>query len=401
MTSIKIKFRPSSTAGKEGTIFYQLTHDSKVRQLQPGYRIHPYEWDARRSMPLTETSAKASADHLRLLNKNIRCDIVRLNRMIRRLDDTGLPYSTDDLVAEYRRYTARYSLFNFMEIIIGTLKQHERIRTAETYRATLNSFRRYRNNQDLMLDALSSDILEDYEACLRKRGNTPNTTSFYMRILRAVYNRAVEEEAMENLNPFRHVYTGVDKTMKRAVPMDVVKKIKDLALSDSPKEDFARDMFMMSFYLRGMSLIDMAFLRQSDLHNRRIIYRRRKTGQLLEIEWRDEMQRILDKYPENPTGYLLPIIRKSDINQRRAYRNAGSVINSQLKKVASRADAPTALTLYYARHSWASAAKNMGIPVGVISEAMGHDSESTTRIYLASLDSSIVDKANSIILSSL
>lgn len=400
MTSIKIKFRPSSATGKEGTIFYQLTHDSKVRNLQAGYRIFRNEWDARRSMPLPGDASTRTA-HLHLLNRNIRCDIVRLNRMIRRLDEAGLPYSTDDLVAEYLRYTARYSIFNFMEILIDSLKQHDRIRTAETYRATLNSFRRYRKDQDLVLDTLTPDILEDYEACLRKRGNTPNTTSFYMRILRAVYNRAVEEEAMENQNPFRHVYTGVDKTVKRAVPLDIVKRIKDLDLSDSPKEDFARDMFMMSFYLRGMSLIDMAFLRQTDLHNRRVIYRRRKTGQLLEIEWRDEMQRILDKYPENPTGYLLPIIRKPDINQRRAYRNAGSLINSQLKKVASRAEASTALTLYYARHSWASAAKNMGIPVGVISEAMGHDSESTTRIYLASLDSSIVDKANSIILSSL
>lgn len=400
MTSIKIKFRPSSAAGKEGTIFYQLTHDSKVRNLQAGYRIFRNEWDARRSMPIPG-DASAHTAHLRLLSRNIRCDIARLNRLTRRLDDAGVPYSTDDLVAEYLRYTARYSIFNFMETLIESLKQHDRLRTAETYRATLNSFRRYRKDQDLILDTLTADILEDYEACLRKRGNTPNTTSFYMRILRAVYNRAVEEEAMENQNPFRHVYTGVDKTVKRAVPLDIVKRIKDLDLSDSPKEDFARDMFMMSFYLRGMSLIDMAFLRQSDLHNRRIVYRRRKTGQLLEIEWRDEMQRILDKYPENPTGYLLPIIRKPDINQRRAYRNAGSLINSQLKKVASRAEAPTALTLYYARHSWASAAKNMGIPVGVISEAMGHDSESTTRIYLASLDSSIVDKANSIILSSL
>ena len=59
------------------------------------------------------------------------------------------------------------------------------------------------------------------------------------------------------------------------------------------------------------------------------------------------------------------------------------------------------LTMYVARHSWASAAKAKGIPVSVISEGMGHDSESTTQIYLASLDTSIVDSANSIILNSL
>lgn len=400
MTSIKIKFRPVQAKGKEGTLFYQLSHENSIRRIPAGYRIFRREWDERHSMAVPAASPER-AELLKSLNRNIRTDIMRLNRMIRRLEESGLPYSTDDVVTEYHAYTSRYSLFNFMERLIETMKQHERLRTAETYRATLNSFSRYRNNKDIMLDCLSAEILEDYEASLRKRGNTPNTTSFYMRILRAVYNRAVEEEAMDNQNPFRHVYTGVDKTVKRALPMEVVKRIKDLDLSGCPKEDYARDMFMMSFYMRGMSLIDMAFLRQTDLRDHRILYRRRKTGQTLEIEWRDEMQHILDKYPANPSGYLLPIIRKSDINQHRAYRNAGSIINSQLKKVATKAMAPATLTLYYARHSWASAARNMGIPLAVISEAMGHDSESTTRIYLASLDSSLVDKANSLILSSL
>lgn len=59
------------------------------------------------------------------------------------------------------------------------------------------------------------------------------------------------------------------------------------------------------------------------------------------------------------------------------------------------------LTMYVARHSWASAAKSKGIPLSVISEGMGHDSEATTQIYLASLDTAIVDKANSLIISSL
>ena len=62
---------------------------------------------------------------------------------------------------------------------------------------------------------------------------------------------------------------------------------------------------------------------------------------------------------------------------------------------------PIPLTLYVARHSWASVAKAQGVPVSVISEGLGHDSEATTQIYLASLDSSVVDKANSMILKSL
>lgn len=226
----------------------------------------------------------------------------------------------------------------------------------------------------------------------------PNTISFYTRILRAVYNRAVEDNIIENRNPFRHVYTGVDKTVKRALPLAVIKKIKSLDLAESPALDYARDMFLMSFYLRGMSFIDMAFLKKSDLKNGYVTYRRRKTGQQLIIEWTKEMQLILNKYPENKSDYLFPVIRDPKTNERNTYRNAGYNINHSLKRIAEMVGVTIPLTLYVARHSWASAAKAKGIPLSVISEGMGHDSEATTQIYLASIDTSIIDKANGLIL---
>ena len=120
------------------------------------------------------------------------------------------------------------------------------------------------------------------------------------RILRAVYHRAVEDDIIENRNPFRHVYTGVDKSIKRALPLPTIKKIKALDLSLSPPLDYARDMFLMSFYLRGMSFIDTTYLKKTDLKNGSIVYRRRKTGQQLTIAWAPEMQAILDKYPDKP-----------------------------------------------------------------------------------------------------
>ena len=243
--------------------------------------------------------------------------------------------------------------------------------------------------------------MEAYEAWHRQRGIAPNTISFYTRILRAVYNRAVEQEIIENKNPFKHVYTGVDKTVKRALPLSNIKKIKLLDLSLTPALDFARDMFLMSFYLRGMSFVDMAYLKKTDLKNGYVTYRRRKTGQQLTIKWTKEMQFILDKYPKSKSDFLLPIIKSSEINVRCAYRNVGYNINYNLKKVAKIVGINIPLTLYVARHSWASAAKAKGVPINVISEGMGHDSEATTKIYLDSLDISVVDKANSLIIKSL
>ena len=400
MTSIKVKFRPSIDGSSEGSIFYQIIHERTIRQLNSAYKVLPSEWDERRETAITDYDS-ARMTLIMAIRDNIRSDIDRFAKIVRKLKNTGLAFTADDVVNEFVRHGNEYSMFNYMENIIINLKIAGRIRTSETYRATLNSFKKFRCSKDIMLDRLSTEIMENYEAWLKNRGIALNTISFYTRILRAVYNRAVENEIIENRQPFRHVYTGLEKTVKRALPLSIIKKIKTLDLSSSQALDFARDIFLLSFYLRGMSFIDMSFLKKSDLKNGHITYRRRKTGQQLIIEWTTEMQTILDKYPENKSIYLLPIIRNAGANERCAYRNTGYNINHNLKRIADMVGITIPLTLYVARHSWASAAKAKGIPVSVISEGMGHNSETTTKIYLASLDTSVVDKANSLILKSL
>lgn len=400
MASIKVKFRPSTVTDREGTIYYQVIHERKVRQLLTNYHVFPSEWDEKRSMVTTLQKSERKSFILSI-RERIRWDVERLVKIDRKLDSNGLAYTADDVIDEFNRYSHEYSLFNFMEGIIAKLKQNGKVRTAETYKATLNSFKKFRQDEDIMLDCLNSEVMEAYEAWHHNRGVTPNTISFYTRILRAVYNRAVEDDVIENRSPFRHVYTGVDKTVKRALPLDVIKKIKGMDLSLNAALDFARDMFMMSFYLRGMSFIDMAYLKKSDLKDGYVTYRRRKTGQQLTIEWTSDMQLVLDKYPENESEYLLPIIKTTGINERCSYRNVGYNINRSLKQITKMLSLNFRLTMYVAFHSWASAAKAKGVPLSVISEGMGHDSETTTQIYLASLDTSVVDRANAMILKSL
>lgn len=381
MTSIKVKFRPSADAEREGAIYYQIIHDRKVRQCSTPYRAFPKEWQTR-------------------FREETRRDVERLTRIVRRMESRGTVLSADDIVEEFKLYRSRYSLFRFMESVIMNLKECGKIRTAETYTTTLQSFSRFRRGRDLMLDEITPDLIQAYEAYLRARGAVPNTTSFYMRILRAVYNRAVESEAIEQRNPFRHVYTGTERTVKRAIPIAAISRIKNLELPRGSKMDFARDMFMLSFYLRGMSFVDMAFLRKKDRADNHVTYRRRKTGQRLDIAWTKEMQSIVEKYPPNPTQYLLPILTNPLSDERIAYRNRASCINRQLKTIARMTNLKIPLTLYCARHSWASAARTKGIPVSIISEGMGHDSEATTQIYLASLETSVIDRANALIIRS-
>ena len=294
------------------------------------------------------------------------------------------------------------SLFAFTESTIARLKTLDKARTAETYRTTFNSFKRFHQNRDLIISEIDSDLMMEYEAYLKRKGVSPNTSSFYMRNLRAIYNRAVEKGFTQQRFPFKNVYTGVDATLKRAVPLKTIKRIKEIDLSNNPQLEYARNMFLFSFYTRGMSFIDMAFLRKKDLNSKILTYRRRKTGKQLFIKWEKCMQEIIDKYDTSQSPYLLPIIRQDcSVDERQQYIYAAHNINRSLKIIGEKLDIPITLTMYVSRHSWASIAKSKNIPLGIISECMGHDSETTTRIYLASLDTIATDKANRLILQSL
>lgn len=399
MISVKVKFRPSTVVGKEGVVYYQIIQNRIVRQLTTNYRIFPEEWDESNARLIIGDTTRSN--HLLSLKSCIDWDVKRIQVIINRLTERNIPFSTNDIITAFQRQADEQSLFNFMENVITQLKQIGKLRTAETYTATLRSFMRFRNDTDVLLDDITPELIEMYEAYLQNNGVVRNTSSFYMRILRAVYNRAVEKEFVKQRNPFKNVYTGVDKTAKRALPLPAIRRIKNLDLTRLPKLEFARDMFLFSFYTRGMSFIDMAFLKKTDLQNGYLKYRRRKTKQQLFIRWEKCMQEILDKYnaPESP--YLLPIIKVAEQNERKQYGNALREVNNKLKEIAKTICLPIPLSTYVARHSWASIARSKNIPISVISEGMGHDSEMTTQIYLSSLDSSAIDHANSLILKDL
>ena len=400
MVTIKVKCRFMTKTSKEGIIYYQITYNRSVGLFKTDYRLLRYEWDNKKGI-ITERG-KCRYDHLRFIKKCIDKDILQLNHIITQFKDNKMPFTSNDIISVFQAQTIEPSLFCFMQDFITQLRQMGKQRTRETYSAALKSFMRFRANEDIPLKDIDSDLIQIYEAYLQNCGLTRNRTSFYMRILRAVYNRAVEKELITDRTPFKHVYTGVDKTIKRAISLKAIKQIKNLDLSLQPSLDFARDMFLFSFYTRGMSFIDMAYLKKKDLSNGILSYRRRKTGQHLFIKWEKCMQEIVDKYDTSQSNYLLPIIKPfGDIDERKQYIYAAHNINRCLKIIGKELGLSVSLTLYVARHAWASIAKSKNVPLSVISEGMGHDSEATTRIYLASLDTVAIDKANSMILKSL
>lgn len=309
------------------------------------------------------------------------------------------------------------SLFSFMNLLIALLLKNGQYRTMQHYKATLNSYMRFRAGKDISFNEIDAQEMQSYEAYLKNVAKVcSNTSSFYLRILRATYNKAVEKGFTQQQNPFKNVYTGIAKTRKRAIPTDSISSIKQLNSTQklTLQQELARDTFLMCFYLRGISFIDLAHLRKSDLKDGYISYTRSKTGQRLSIRWEKEMQEIVDKYQAQTSSspYLFPFLA-SDTNRKngaiqdkrqdelRLYHNAESRITYHLKKLGVKMGIQDKLTLYVARHSWATTARDKNISISIISEALGHNSEAATQIYLRSIQTSEVDDANAKVLASL
>ena len=402
MTSIKLKFRPSASPDKEGTLVFQLIHGRAVRRIKSNYQIFNDEWNEANGQIILPLASSPRYKQLALIQLNVEWGMLRLRKIADELRNSKPDWSLEDVVKRFIPGTdTSRSVFNFIHAQVLHKKLLGKIRSSETYRATLNSFMRFRKDVDLTFDMFDSNLMELYEAELRNRGLSRNTSSFYMRILRTNYKQAVEQGLTPDNRPFKHVYCGMDKTVKRSISLAEIRRIKEMDFSRKPTLDFARDMFLFSFYTRGMSFVDMAYLKKQDLKNGYLSYRRKKTGQLLTMEWTEQMQRLIDKYKGNGTLYLLPIITKEDGNERRQYQNQLRKVNRRLKDISAAAQLAVPLTLYYSRHNWATIARDMSIPVSVISEGLGHDSETTTRIYLDSIKLFEVDKANRQILQGL
>lgn len=394
-TSIKLKFRASVKPQKEGTLMFQVIHDRKVRRIKSQFKIFKDEWDEAVGQILLTVSDPSRCSQLQIIRLNVEWELRRLKKIIETFKRSGREWNLDEVIQKFKPHVNKeYSVFHFMQVQIQRKRQLGKIRSSETYQATLNSFMNFRQGVDLTFDMFDSDLMELYEAELRNRGVVRNTSSFYLRILRTNYKLAVEKGLTQDCRPFKRVYCGMDKTVKRCLSFSEIKKMKELDLSLKPALDFARDMFIFSFCTRGMSFVDMAYLKKSDLKNGYLIYRRKKTGQLLTIEWTRQMQALVDKYKGNPTQYLLPLIVREDGTERRQYQNQMMKINRGLKEIASLMHLSVPLSLYYSRHSWATIARGKSIPLSVISEGLGHDSELTTQIYLDSIKSIEVDRAN-------
>ena len=401
MATIKVKFHPSKVKGKAGTICYQLCHRQENRQITTGMRIFPHWWNEKEREPIVVTGNENTVSAYK---RQIERDLEMVRDIIRELDGSGREYTLSEVIGKFHSGKLETGMLGYLKREVSLLLDAGQFGTAHNYQRTLNSFSSFLDDIDIPLSMLNSELLCLYEKWLGKRRVKKNSSSFYMRILRAAYNKAVKERLVVQTFPFSEVYTGIAKTAKRAIKEDTILKLQQLDLSGSSALALSRDMFIFSYSTRGMAFVDMAYLKKTDVTGGMITYCRHKTGQLLALRIEPCMKMILERYMSDTweSPYVFPIITSEDPELAyRQYQNGLNYHNQKLKLLGKQIGEKLPLSSYLARHSWATAARNHNVPLSVISAGMGHTSERTTLIYLDSLDNTIIDNANNRILKKL
>jgi len=389
MASIKVILYTHKTL-KDGShpILVQVLKDRKRKTISLGHSATKKQWNNNQQLPNSKHPNQA------LLTARIKRVKTSVNDIILKLENKEKPFSVDDIIKQFRNDGTDETFEAYVDSLIEKFKKEGKAGNARVYKYTKNAFMLYRNKIDIRLAEIEVKTIQGFESYLTAKGNKLNSVSLHLRTLRAILNRAIKEGLIEeSAYPFKNISIKSQKTRKRAVNKDVIKMVEDLKVDKSLQ--LYKDLFMFSFYNRGMNFVDMAYLKVNNIVNGRIEYTRQKTGQQFSIKITDKAQKIIDRYNDlkDKDSYIFPIIYRKD-KEYLDYRNAMRLMNKKLKKISEILKLDVPLTTYVSRHSWATIAKRSGIATAVISEGLGHESEETTQVYLDSFENDVLDDAN-------
>lgn len=388
--NIQIEFVGESSTGM-GFLYYCVEYEQILARVKSDIRIPVSCWDSATSQFVGESHEVLRAQQL------FSEDLLHFQQILTHLQRQPNGFTVYDIVALFKLKNCSISVLGYIRFEIERMRENGRWGTALNYERTLNSLSKFLAGKDLRLEALTVRLIDAYSTFLTQNGVMKNSISFYMRNLRAIYNRAVRQSLVRQSSPFRNVYTGIAQTRKRALSEQVVSQVCHLDLTDNPQLAFARDLYIFSYCMRGMAFVDMAYLSKDDVYGDKICYVRRKTGRLICVKIEECVSEIIKRYACMTTGsrYLLPIIKSENRQESYLeYRKAINKYNHALKKISSMLSCPCRLTSYTSRHSWATAAHRQHVPISLISNALGHSSEQVTRIYLATMNNNEVDCVN-------
>ncbi|QNA46125.1 site-specific integrase [Lacibacter sediminis] len=404
-TSVKVVLYTSKKLSNgEHPVMLRVTKDRKSKYLSTGFKCSPDLWDAKTNLPKKKHPLYIQAKVL------IAKKTVQAEKLILDLEADDKSLSVHEIKGKLRKEKVNNPLlFLYFDKVIERFKQSGQIKNGEIYKDTKRNLSQFVNAKQLHFSDIDIEFLNKFEEYLKSNNKGANTIYIYLRTLRALLNKAIKEEvSSDKYYPFKKFslakYANI-KTEKRAITKDEIKKIADLDITKHPHLIDAKNIFMFSYYCRGINFIDLVLLKWKDVKSGRLLYTRKKTKELFNIEILKPVTEILDYYKpftfRNNESYIFPILNENYNTPTMLYNRKEKMIrkiNKDLKEIAAKCEIESELTTYVARHSYATILKKSGISTSVISEAMGHDSEKTTKIYLESFENNILDEASKVLL---
>tara|TARA_R110000744_G_scaffold374324_1_gene487048 strand:+ start:172 stop:1467 length:1296 start_codon:yes stop_codon:yes gene_type:complete len=410
LARLTLDLRKTSKRSDNSFPIVLYVYHKKQRFITLGYSSTIKGWDEKNARLKKSATYNLNKDHevieeeindkLHLAKKKIKNfgrDINKIN--VDQLVE-AIKNSWDCQIDTFERHQIKnkITLVESGNVIINRKRKMNSPSTAEWYSSCINRFLKFCKKDDIRLDEISVSLLKDYEVYFISNGNRPGTINSYMRGLRAIYNKAIEEDEFIPLNnPFLKYKIPTSKhTKKRATSKNNFQEIRNLCY---PKDSIlwhAKNYILIMFNCRGMNLIDLVKLKLNNLQGDRLYYGRSKTGDPLSVRITDELANILQYYVQqkNEDDYLFPINYDGSTEHYEKYKSIRRRVNERLKIIATDAGIEEKFTTYTIRHSWATIAKYLGVSTEIISEGLGHNSLRTTEVYLKSFENDILDDAN-------
>lgn len=295
-----------------------------------------------------------------------------------------------------KKHVSPLLLSDYMYERVRVKRALQKFSTSELYEVAVRHFLRFVRNPKFVLQELTPTLVSDFTFYLQGKGLSVNTINTYQSSLRAIYNAAFRAGLLAtSMFPFKDLRLRREMTRKRAVDLSYIHKIAQIPKKNNPQQELAIDITLFSFMACGMPFVDIVHLTKQNIRGKELVYHRRKTGTCIRLEITSGMWKLIRKYSrdEKNGSYIFPILSGNN-GEYGQYKYCLALHNKQLKKIGEDLRLTEKLTSYVIRHTWASAALRCDVPVAVISQALGHTSEKTTRYYLNELDVSELARAN-------
>lgn len=374
-------------------VYLRFTCNAEKRYVSTGIYIPSSEWNAERQCFTEETPAN---EETRLKIESIKYKYIKRLKQLEALDKE---ISISALLDEKRVKTSGYTLKECLEQAIERLEALGKYTSASKHKTALSLFMQFKPTPT-RLEEIDFQLLEEFELFLIRRGNRSNSIATKFSLLKAAYNKAMDEgKFIPKSNPFRQFKVGKlwTATAKRAIGKEDIQRIEQYTpLKKAPYLALARDVFLFSYYTAGINFCDMARLKQENIAGERLYYTRHKTGKLLSCKLMPIAREILLRYARPEAEYLFPILNnshKTELQQYNRIHKTLTKVNKALKQIGKEVNISSKLTTYVARHSYATVLRRAGVATSIISSSLGHSSEKVTQIYLDSFENKQIDEA--------